>query len=424
MQRPGVTLSLYPPFSTAGDLSDTLFKLAFQIRPYNEFIREVRIWRNAPINSLPLREILQLPAYLDPACSDSLPELLELVVELPALSPFDGTALQRDDASHVLLWDQPMGIAGREAMPALDAMYHAGRAILVDRANSAGDAGSLQYLLYRLDPDRGHQHTASWQRFIDATTRGWRRRRNTYLFAPGPSLMSGIRGLAFDDGVRIACNSLVSSSELMARLQPDFICIADDFLHAGAILYAGEFRKALRHTMLTTEAHLLCRAVHQRLFEFVLPESVRHRIVGIPTDVDMQAPNLDLVRDFRVKDSGNILTMFMLPIAATFSGSIFAFGCDGRSSADQQKVWAYAAEFPIENMRWSLYAAHPAQNRLSGAEFVERHELNLELACNAIEASGKKVYSLTPSHLPAFRERALSRRGLWLHKLRQKWSRK
>ena len=45
MHAPGVTLSLYPPFSNAEDLSDTLFKLAFQARPYGDRVREVRIWR-------------------------------------------------------------------------------------------------------------------------------------------------------------------------------------------------------------------------------------------------------------------------------------------------------------------------------------------------------------------------------------------
>ncbi len=421
MHESRVTLSLYPPFSTSEDLSDTLFKLAFQSRPYGDLVREVRIWRSGAIANLPLREALRMPDYLDPACKGALAELLERIVELSVQSPFDGAALQPDDASHVLIWDQPMGLAGREAIPVLGAMYHAGRALFIDPAKCTGDAGTLQHLLYTMDTESERQRSSSYERFIEATTRCWRRRHNAYMFAPGPTLLSGIDRTAFDDGVRIVCNSVVTSSSLTTRLRPDFICIADDFLHAGAILYAGEFRKALCDAMLSTEAYLICRAAHQRLFEFTLPESVRHRIVGVPCETHLPHPNLDLVRTFCVKDFGNILTMFMLPLATTFSNSIFAIGCDGRAPGEQQKVWAYAAELPIESKRWSLYAAHPAQSGLSGPEFVSHHEENVDLLCNLTESSSKKVYSLTPSHIPAFRERTISRRRLHFLKLRQKW---
>lgn len=413
MPQRGITLSLYPEFADGENLSDTLYKLALQAWPYRAQVSEVRLWRSREFARRPLAEVLHLPAYLDPACAEALADLLPRIVERTQPASFDDVALRDNEGDYVLVWDEAAGTAGRAAMPALDALYHAGKTRYIDRNTCPGDAGSLQYLFYTTDPEAPAQQAESRERFIAATTRCWRRRQDAYLFAPGPSLMDGIAGLDFRDGVRIVCNSLVTSPSLMARLQPDFICVADDYLHAGAILYAGAFRKALREAMTSTSATLICRAAHQRLFEFFMPDSAKDRIVGVACDAQLPSPNFDLVADMRIHDTGNILTMFMLPLATTFSRDIHVFGFDGRAPAEQQRVWAYAAEFPIEKLRSSLDAAHPVHRSFSGAEYADRHEENVAKMCEVIERLGRRVHAVTSSHIPAFRDRFAPRRVSW-----------
>ncbi len=400
-----VTLSLFPPFTRAEDLSDTLYKLAFQMQAYPNFIGRIQLWRDASLRTQPLAALLKLPDYLDPACRDALAKFFHLVVEPQQLMEQDGLVLHPTDESHVLIWNAKDGLKAAPFIPVLKLMYEAGKAIVIDSTANPNDLGVLQYLFYRLDPDKAQQQQASWQRLILAMARCSERSGKAYIFAPGPSLQHGLDSFAYDDGIRIVCNSIISSPAISNRIKPDFICLADDFLHAGAIAYAGEFRKHLHQVMLDTEAYLVCRATHQRYFEQVVPREARARVIGLPGDANLPQINLNIAKHFMIKDFGNILTMFMLPLAATLSNKIFTVGCDGRAPNEQNQYWSYPDLFPIERLRWSLAAGHPAQKNVSGAVYVSHHEQNVRAVCEAAEGAGKTIASLTPSFIPALAAR-------------------
>ncbi len=199
--------------------------------------------------------------------------------------------------------------------------------------------------------------------------------------------------------IRIVCNSAVRDLTLIKTLQPDAICFADPVFHFGPSRYAAAFRADLRKSIDVCDALVVIPAYYAGLLLAHMPE-ISDRLVSLDdTALDWCWPS-----EFRaqVRQSGNVLTYLMLPVAFALVDQVDVGGCDGRATSENY-FWKHnpTIQYSDELMR-DCFAAHPAFFRTTNYDnYYDRHLRYLDEFLAVGEAAGKYVRGVTRSHIPA-----------------------
>lgn len=224
---------------------------------------------------------------------------------------------------------------------------------------------------------------------------------SAFVMGTGPSAAL-VDPAAVTAEVRILCNSAVRNVDLLTRLRPTHVVFADPVFHFGPSSYAAAFRDDLRAALAHGDFQVVVPEHSASLLLAHLPE-VGDRLLALPTGGDWNIPS---PADPRVRDSGNILTLFLLPLAFALADHVDVAGCDGRQ--------------PVENYFWKhnpgtqysqqlmddVFEAHPGFFRhRSYTDYYDRHTAQLEELIRIGEARGKTVRGTTPSWIPALSSR-------------------
>lgn len=228
--------------------------------------------------------------------------------------------------------------------------------------------------------------------------------RRGYLFGTGPSLAAAM-DCDFSDGTTIICNSIVTNVPLMRHLNPRIITIADPIFHAGCSSYAGEFRKHLCNAMDGYDVYVVVPFRDYKVYTKNLPQKYQDRIIGIPLQ-HIENANLDLTERFVVKSTANVLTLLMLPIAATLFDELGILGCDGRKLEDDRYFWDHHQESQLNEQMQAVREAHPAFFDIDYNDYYLTHCEVLEKWLSEGEKKGIQFKSLTHSFIPALRKRS------------------
>ena len=223
-----------------------------------------------------------------------------------------------------------------------------------------------------------------------------------FLFCTGPSVEE-YKHYDFTSGTSIVCNSVILDDDLMRQVKPQILVFADPIFHFGCSSYAEEFRTKLRSSCAEFDLQLLIPDKYLSLFCASLPD-LADRIIALPYQKDIPI-QLDLIDNFRLHTTDNILTFLMLPIAATIGKQIYLLGCDGRKLEDDAYFWSHNQKTQINSEMDNIQRAHPSFFKLDYNEYYLRHCKTLESYCTAIEAAGKRVYNLAHSHIDALTSR-------------------
>lgn len=227
------------------------------------------------------------------------------------------------------------------------------------------------------------------------------KREKAYLLCTGPSL-SRFREFDFSDGHVIACNSVVSNRALLEHSRPDFVVASDPIFHFGPSIYAEQFRQDL------------ASAARDFPFLFMTLDVYAHLLrahVDMPEERWAVVPNCagsavhDLRRDWFVPRTANIMTMFMLGVAATLAKEIYIIGADGREPGETY-FWKHDPASQLTDKMQAIKDCHPAFfERRNYADYYDRHCEVVDHQVRQIESAGGRVYTLTPSFIPALARR-------------------
>jgi len=201
----------------------------------------------------------------------------------------------------------------------------------------------------------------------------------------------------------IICNSLVKNPRLLEHLQPAVLCFSDEVFHLGPSAYAAAFRRDLLAVVERYDPWLVTRPDGAALLERHHPE-LAGRLIGIPPAG--REWNLPGDGAFRVRPTGNIMTMYMLPVAARLAQTILIGGSDGRRP-DEAYFWKHGASVQYDELMSSAFATHPSffRDRVY-ADYYATHIARLEELCSELEARGHTVRGITPSWIPALTKRS------------------
>ena len=103
--------------------------------------------------------------------------------------------------------------------------------------------------------------------------------------------------------------------------------------------------------------------------------------------------------------TGNILTLLMLPLAASLTDKIYIVGADGRKK-EEKYFWKHNKSAQLNDEMESAYMTHPSFFRdRSYAGYYDLHCSIVSDMVNLLDEQGKKVVCLTESHIPSFKDR-------------------
>ena len=328
------------------------------------------------------------------------PEVEAFAERLPEWLTLDATPIHRSDldaADIVVLW-QGIEPLGAEAVAELRK-----RGVAVHDVDYRDRTEGSRYIdiSYRFPANDGQVVETSNRRFA-ALAETLQPLKTAYLFCSGPEV-SRYANYRFDDGINIVCNSVINDAELLAAAAPHIQIFGDPIFHFGCSSYAHEFRQTLARTQAQYGYHCIVPIKYFNLFTYWQPQ-LSEVSMAVPFDVQMPI-NLDLLNDFRLHTTDNILTFLMLPVASTLARDIYLLGCDGRPLSQNDYFWKHNEKTQFVGQMTNIQEVHPSFFKLDYDEYYLRHCDNTQAYLQAGEQRGLRYQALTPSHIPALRAR-------------------
>lgn len=225
------------------------------------------------------------------------------------------------------------------------------------------------------------------------------------LVGTGPGLDECELSISSEDCV-IVCNSIVRNSSLLDRLRPNAIAFSDPVFHLGPSRLAALFRRDLVDAARRTGAHLFVQIQDAEILKSHLPEDLHGKILAL--EPSRYAPLLPNLRSgTTVRETRNILTLFMFPLACAVADTIELAGFDGKAPTPEagKYFWSHARSSQYTNELLVAELAHPAFFQIDYDRYYRDHCQLVYAQITTAEALGKRVRSLTPSFIPALARR-------------------
>lgn len=224
-----------------------------------------------------------------------------------------------------------------------------------------------------------------------------------FIFGTGPSLDT-VDFQSLPAGEKIVTNSMVVDDDLMRAIRPRVIVASDPIFHAGCSSYAGEFREKLIAAMREYGSYFVFPMRDYGVYTAHFPQDLQDQLIGIPL-AKSENLNTQLGQAFHVSSQSNVMTLFLLPIAASVSKEIVLAGFDGRPLSESSYFWSHSKTAQLNHRMAEIQLTHPAFFKISYNEYLFKHMRVVAEYLNQAETNGIRVVSITDSHIPAIKGR-------------------
>lgn len=229
-------------------------------------------------------------------------------------------------------------------------------------------------------------------------------RKRAYLFGTGPSIKE-VENHTYQDGVRIICNSMVRNDHLLELIQPHILGFTDSVFHFGVSKYAEAFAKDVIKVVRRYGVYCVTNQVGYALMRTHYPELTEY-LIGVPAR-RFGRPIALSPTYLKTRDYTNILTRYMLPLAAGLSRELFLMGFDGRKS-DENYFWKHNPTTQYTSSMDSAYKTHPAFFRdINYDAYYLKHCSTLSEMVKNFERNGIKIIVWGNSYIPALKKRCI-----------------
>jgi hypothetical protein len=410
-ERAKRTVLVGPAVRTVEDLTELYYRMLWYLRPLAGVLEEAVVLHEMAGDAR--GSIGARPEHIDPAV-EGWGKTIGGKIRFVRASDREGVRAASIAADVICVHDIEGATAGVDDVATLQ-RRSTQQVFRVDRRRVRGEGSHWLKVsenlaaTQRAEMERGH---AAFRRFAEETGERVARRGRAgahggvaYVFGTGPSLALAA-AMDFSDGACIACNSMVRNRSLMEQLRPVAIAMADPIFHAGCSAYAGEFRSALVEQVRRHRCPVLVPWRDIAVYRSVMPEDVREWFIGVPS-VQSKVPNLDLVSRFELASTANVLTYFLLPVAASVCRTVRVVGCDGRPKGENGYFWKHDPASQINEHMESIKRCHPSFFAIDYDDYYDEHCRTLAAWIDAVEARGGSVENLTASHIPALAARTV-----------------
>lgn len=307
-----------------------------------------------------------------------------------------GKELRLSQADAIMLWDSkclylPKVLAQLQKVFVVDPLFY-----------SYTESESHRQVFYRTlsHSKRTEMRSLSISNY-EALMRKVGHREKAFVFGTGPSISKAAE-FDFSQGFNVICNSIVKNRPLLSHIGPHLLVFGDPVFHLSPCKYSAEFRRFMLETVRAFDCFVMLPEYNVPLYLAYFPELER-RIIGMPDDKG--AFNFPTPQNFRVRNAGSVMTLFMLPVASSVANEIYVIGADGRQRGETY-FWKHSQSTQFGDLMETALATHPSFFRdRKYDEYYEAHCKTMEeLICYG-ESLGKKYFSLTDSAVPALAKR-------------------
>jgi hypothetical protein len=225
----------------------------------------------------------------------------------------------------------------------------------------------------------------------------------SYVFGTGPSA-GRYDEFDYRDAISVVCNSIIIDQKLMNTVNPKVLVFGDPIFHFGPSVYAAEFRKAAIEAVKKYNLIVVSTLKNHAILHSYFSE-ISDRVVCVPFQTKMEF-NFDLKDLFKVKTTGNILTLLMIPVASSLAKIVNIVGCDGRDFDDNNYFWNHNKKTQFNERMSDIQKCHPSFFAVDYDSYYFTHCSVLENMLDAGEKSALTFYSSTFSYIPALARRA------------------
>jgi len=223
--------------------------------------------------------------------------------------------------------------------------------------------------------------------------------------ATGPSA-EAIDRSEFEADLRITCNSAIRDRSLLEEMRPNLIAFSDPVFHFGPSRYASQFRRDLKRVFESSDAIFVTSSYFVAPLLIAMPEIAdRLAVFTLTSGIDWAWPNQP---ETKLRSTGNVLTNLMLPIACALANEVRIGGCDGRNP-NENYFWRHnPARQYDDDLMGSAFRSNPGFFKYRVyKDYYATHCAELENLISNAEAEGRRIYTVTPSFIPALAERAV-----------------
>jgi FkbM family methyltransferase len=403
-KKGGLTVLFYPSFDNSEDFTDHYYRMMWYLNPLRERIRRIVVPYEGEAPS-----VGALPYYLDPTIKQMADESgIANAVELVSSQHTSLLENAARKADVVLIWRTGSGQGNRVLDGPLKPIIMKRKHYFVDHKHERF-AGSFYLRLSSEICNNNATVKECREKFRQIPADDFN--KIGYIYGTGPSLQAALE-MDLSDGTSIVCNTIVKNKELMRKLKPPIITVADPIFHAGCSSYAGDFRRHLIEAMVEFDSYLIVPMRDYALYMTNLDPSLRERIIGVPIVPPNIAPNLrpnlNLYKKFQITPATSIMMLFLIPLAATFFEKTFMLGFDGRPLDQDDYFWKHDPASQLVDRMDDIQAAHPAFFKIDYHDFYLEHCRVVARWLEEAEKQGKLFFSLTPSYIPALKRRQVA----------------
>eukprot|EP01029_Cantina_marsupialis_P022063 TRINITY_DN53735_c0_g3_i1.p1 TRINITY_DN53735_c0_g3~~TRINITY_DN53735_c0_g3_i1.p1 ORF type:complete len:992 (-),score=54.89 TRINITY_DN53735_c0_g3_i1:1792-4767(-) len=389
-------ISIVPYIKSAEQMTDLMYRLSWYLAPFKDELSKIFVFvANDNIT------LLQKPSYLSEETVTSYEAIKDKIVVCKVDNA--RSYLKYIYQSNFVLCHDMLFLDSAIDGKTVSSVLKENRIDLVN-ADITSPASTSQ-LLYMGDK---YFHTVdseldrSQKVLVNAKKRI--KKEKGYIFGTGPSVAEH-KTLDFTDGESIVCNSIVINKELLEKTKPVAIVLGDPIFHAGPSSYAEELRAAVFDAIDEYKSIVVVPGRDIHIYLKNCPEKYREHFICIPFNSHAAGINYNFDDNFYISTTSNILTLFLLPIAAYLFKSIGILGCDGRPLNESDYYWSHDKSSQLVDKMDVIKLAHPGFFKVDYNEYYIRHCDVLARWLDAIEAGGKSVSSLTKSYIPALYKR-------------------
>ena len=197
------------------------------------------------------------------------------------------------------------------------------------------------------------------------------------------------------------CNSIVKNKNFLDKAKPKYLMFGDPIFHPGPSKYAEKFRDDVRFLIEQYDTQIFTLSRDYAIYKNVFENKHLENFSFIPMK-KINNNNSNLLKNFYIKGSGNILTLLMLPIAFSLYDEIMLAGFDGRKKEENSYYWKHSNKNQYDDLLEEIKLVHSGyfkKNNLFYDQYYENHIKTVKEWLELSKSNKKILKSLTPSNI-------------------------
>lgn len=207
----------------------------------------------------------------------------------------------------------------------------------------------------------------------------------------------------------MVCNSIIKDQKFLENFPPNYLVFGDPSFHSGPSNYVEEFQKSLIQTIDKFNPHVITVKRDAHIIHEYIPRKYHDNFIFIPyvKTNKKTKQNYNLLKEFYVAGTNNILTLLMLPVAFCLYKNIYFAGFDGNPNKEKDYYWKHNNSFQYNSKMSTIETTHPFifnKKQIDYDWYSKIHTNNLFEWFDENNLNNHNLYNLTNSHLKPFQD--------------------